>query len=259
MLPALAVGRLLLLSAARAPRARSLCAAPPLGQDLGEQFELYAEPAGPLDTPCAAAPQPLSVRKARGDVHRDGDWHRSVHVWLSDSSGERVVVQKRSEFKDTHPGRWDVSCAGHITAGDGSVGTAVKELEEELGVTLAEEVLASARLCTLPAEARGATASHGEFVCREFQDLYLLRLAALDGAGGLAGVLGALGADEVAAAELRPASDVLAAWAGGADADAYVPRRAGYRAVLREALAGGRGRRVLVAPSLLRRSGWAGS
>lgn len=41
----------------------------------------------------------------------------------------------RSEFKDTNPGRWDVSSAGHITHGDGSLDTAKKELEEELGET----------------------------------------------------------------------------------------------------------------------------
>lgn len=40
--------------------------------------------------------------KARSAVHRDGDWHRSTHIWLVDTDG-RILVQKRSELKDTFP------------------------------------------------------------------------------------------------------------------------------------------------------------
>ena len=100
------------------------------GQDLGELFELYEPPRRedePL--PSGTAPRPLGVRKPRGDVHRDGDWHRSVHIWIADGDG-RLLCQLRGLDKDTHPGRWDVSCAGHITAGDGSLDTAARELEE---------------------------------------------------------------------------------------------------------------------------------
>ena len=57
-------------------------------------------------------------------MHRDGDWHRSVHVWVVDTAeagrgAARVLLQRRSEHKDTYPGHWDVSVAGHVEAGDG--------------------------------------------------------------------------------------------------------------------------------------------
>jgi hypothetical protein len=69
-----------------------------LGQDLSEPFELYAPPAvlgKPL--PPGGVPLPLGVSKPRGNVHRDGDWHRSVHVWLTD--GACLLLQRRSIHK----------------------------------------------------------------------------------------------------------------------------------------------------------------
>jgi hypothetical protein len=69
-----------------------------LGQDLSEPFELYSPPAAlgqPL--PPGGAPSPLGVSKPRGAVHRDGDWHRSVHVWLTD--GSSLLLQRRSAHK----------------------------------------------------------------------------------------------------------------------------------------------------------------
>jgi hypothetical protein len=71
------------------------------GQDMGELFELYAAPehVGIQKGP----PTTLKVNKPRQAVHRDGDWHRAVHIWLINSKGE-LVLQKRSKFKDTFPG-----------------------------------------------------------------------------------------------------------------------------------------------------------
>jgi hypothetical protein len=71
------------------------------GQDMGELFELYAAPEqiGIQKGP----PTTLKVNKPRQAVHRDGDWHRAVHIWLINSKGE-LVLQKRSKFKDTFPG-----------------------------------------------------------------------------------------------------------------------------------------------------------
>ena len=38
----------------------------------------------------------------------------------------QVVLQQRSKHKDTHPGLWDVSAAGHITGDDEVVTTGVR-------------------------------------------------------------------------------------------------------------------------------------
>ena len=43
-------------------------------------------------------------------------------------SSQRLVLQKRSAHKDTHPNRWDVSAAGHITGTDSSLETARREV-----------------------------------------------------------------------------------------------------------------------------------
>lgn len=40
--------------------------------------------------------------KARSLVHRDGDWHRSTHIWVVSTDG-KVLIQKRSVDKDTFP------------------------------------------------------------------------------------------------------------------------------------------------------------
>ena len=208
------------------------------GQDLAESFLLYHQP-DDLNAPMPAgvAPRPLGRSKARGDVHRDGDWHRSVHVWLASDSS--LLLQQRSELKDTFPGRWDVSCAGHMSGNDGSLESAVRELEEELGLSVDQASMQRAFVCTVPSEVSGATESHGAFVCREMQDIYLLRLEdvlpkAVDASASLEQQL-TLGAGEVAGVELRAAEVVDAAWAAE-DAN-YVPRPEHYRVALREALA----------------------
>lgn len=45
---------------------------------------------------------PKGYSKNRSAVHRDGDWHRSTHIWVLASDG-RVLVQKRAVGKDTFP------------------------------------------------------------------------------------------------------------------------------------------------------------
>ena len=102
----------------------------PAGQDLSELFDLYEAPQ-PSAAEFNGQPIPLGEKKARKLVHRDGDWHSSVHVWMYTLSGE-LLLQKRAEGKDTFPGRWDVSVGGHVTSGDGVLETARKEVEEEL-------------------------------------------------------------------------------------------------------------------------------
>lgn len=42
-----------------------------------------------------------------------GDWHRAVHVWLYVMATKQVLIQKRNEWKDSFPGLWDISAAGH--------------------------------------------------------------------------------------------------------------------------------------------------
>ena len=45
-----------------------------------------------------------------------------------------VLLQKRAMNKDSFPGRYDTSSAGHIQAGDEPEESAIRELHEELGI-----------------------------------------------------------------------------------------------------------------------------
>ncbi len=76
----------------------------------------------------------------RGIVHGKAYMHRAVHIMLSNSAGE-VFLQQRSHGKDTNPGLWDTSCAGHIDSGESVAVAAVRELEEELGIRLSTDAL----------------------------------------------------------------------------------------------------------------------
>lgn len=42
-----------------------------------------------------------------------GDWHRVAHVWLYVMDTKELLLQKRCSFKDSWPGKWDISSAGH--------------------------------------------------------------------------------------------------------------------------------------------------
>jgi isopentenyldiphosphate isomerase len=57
-------------------------------------------------------------------VHADGDYHGAVHVWIYVESTGELLLQKRADRKDSWPGLWDISSAGHISAGDTSLITA---------------------------------------------------------------------------------------------------------------------------------------
>lgn len=57
----------------------------------------------------------------RGAVHHDGDYHRAVHVWIYAECTQELLLQKRADCKDSWPGQWDISSAGHISAGDTSL------------------------------------------------------------------------------------------------------------------------------------------
>lgn len=81
---------------------------------------------------------PTGVRKRRGDVHRDGDWHGALHIWVGgvDADGRPFALfQRRSQTKDTWPGCLDVAVGGHLRAGE-TLSEAVREAEEEIGILL---------------------------------------------------------------------------------------------------------------------------
>lgn len=83
---------------------------------------------------------PTGQQIAREEAHRFGIRHATAHLWLVRGRGAdfEVLLQKRSEDKDSFPGCWDISSAGHVPAGAEVAASAVRELREELGVEAAE-------------------------------------------------------------------------------------------------------------------------
>ncbi len=79
----------------------------------------------------------------REQAHAEGIMHRTSHVWLIRKRGRRteVLLQKRCDTKDSFPGCYDISSAGHIPAGVDFAPSAIRELKEELGVDASEDEL----------------------------------------------------------------------------------------------------------------------
>uniref|UniRef100_A0A5B7BD41 Putative nudix hydrolase 3 n=1 Tax=Davidia involucrata TaxID=16924 RepID=A0A5B7BD41_DAVIN len=113
--------------------------------------------------------QKTGISKPRGDVHRDGDYHRAVHVWIFAESTQELLLQRRADCKDSFPGLWDISSAGHISAGDSSLVTARRELHEELGVILPKDAFEF-----LFVFLQECVINDGKFINNEFNDVYLV-------------------------------------------------------------------------------------
>lgn len=111
---------------------------------------------------------PTGEQKARGAVHRDGDWHGAVHVWVV-KDGKYVLLQRRSRLKDLEAGKVDVTVGGHRGAGEG-FRAVLREAEEEIGLRLSGADLTY--LGTVRSERVYAT--EPPTIDREFQDVYVV-------------------------------------------------------------------------------------
>ena len=86
---------------------------------------------------------PTGETISRDAAHTDGILHRTAHVWVvrKTDQGYDILLQKRSEEKDSFPGLYDTSSAGHIPAGDEPLESALRELKEELGIVVTADQL----------------------------------------------------------------------------------------------------------------------
>ena len=79
---------------------------------------------------------PTGETVERSEAHEKDILHRTAHVWVvrTKEGRQQVLLQKRAAGKDSFPGCYDTSSAGHIHAGDEPLDSALRELEEELGI-----------------------------------------------------------------------------------------------------------------------------
>jgi isopentenyldiphosphate isomerase len=129
-------------------------------QDPGEPFDVIT-----------ADGRPTGRVKTRAEIHRDGDWHRAIHVWVAgvdDPGAPFLMLQRRSPHKDTWPARYDATVGGHYRAGETLTET-VREVEEEIGIIPDPRELRplGVRVC--------ANEAQPGIIDREIQDVFLLR------------------------------------------------------------------------------------
>jgi isopentenyldiphosphate isomerase len=79
--------------------------------------------------------EPTGQTLPRRVVHTQSLWHGGVHVWVYNRNGE-ILLQLRAPNKEIYPNTWDISAAGHASAGETPIQAAMREAHEELGLYL---------------------------------------------------------------------------------------------------------------------------
>lgn len=84
--------------------------------------------------------QPTPGRGAIDDdfTHSDSLVMGNAHVWMwrKTPQGADILLQKRALTKKTSPGFYHISAAGHINVDELPIETALRETNEELGITI---------------------------------------------------------------------------------------------------------------------------
>jgi isopentenyl-diphosphate Delta-isomerase len=114
---------------------------------------------------------PTGLRKTKSEIHRDGDWHRAAHVWIV-TPDRRVILQLRSKRKANYPGLWDVSSAGHVSAGEAVLDAAIRETAEEIGIDISAGELTP--IGTFPEQ---SVLCGGTYLDNEINEVFLVRKA----------------------------------------------------------------------------------
>ena len=110
----------------------------------------------------------IGKTKLRSEVHRDGDWHKGVHIWVINNDNE-ILLQRRCATKDSNPNMLDISSAGHLQAGDNSQEAAIRELKEELNLDVKPEELQFIETI------KNSLKYTETFINNEFDDVYIVR------------------------------------------------------------------------------------
>lgn len=105
---------------------------------FGEFFVCYTTPMEIVDI--VDAQDNVIGAASKDEVRQKGLWCRVSFIVLLNSNNE-LFLQQRKSTKKTYPLYWSGSAAGHVRSGESYMEAAVRETEEELGVsTLLEKV-----------------------------------------------------------------------------------------------------------------------
>jgi isopentenyl-diphosphate Delta-isomerase len=106
-------------------------------------------------------------QKMKSEAHRDGLWHRAAHIWIYNSKGE-ILLQLRAKEKDLYPDMWDISVAGHTSAGEEPVVSGLREIQEEIGLSVKVEDLELYKI-------RTEEIKYNKILSNEFNYVFLLK------------------------------------------------------------------------------------
>lgn len=81
----------------------------------------------------------LPRKMVRGSTNNENEYHLVVHVWIQNSKNE-FLIQQRNKSTDRIPYQWACT-AGAVQSGETSLKGAIREVKEELGITLKEKKL----------------------------------------------------------------------------------------------------------------------
>jgi len=76
----------------------------------------------------------LTGAATRGECHNGSKLlHPVVHLHVFNSRGE-LYLQKRPDWKDIQPGKWDTAVGGHVDLGESVEQALRREVNEEIGI-----------------------------------------------------------------------------------------------------------------------------
>lgn len=118
----------------------------------------------------SAEGKPLEITANRAEVHSKGLWHSTIQCWCYYQLDDLLclVMQERSHQKVAWPGYFDAFVAGHCDLGENPSQTCLRELKEEVGISITDEQIRYHSVRTV--EQVDST-----FINREFQHVFMFR------------------------------------------------------------------------------------
>ena len=109
---------------------------------------------------------------SRQEIHKRGLWHRAIVVAIINEKNE-ILLQQRSKNKEKNADMWDISVAGHISAGEDGLNSAIREIAEEVGIFL--ESTTSIQEFKYISSFKESKIYSKDFIENQFYDFFILK------------------------------------------------------------------------------------